>query len=113
VNPDEQIDELTALRRIAALARGYLREQNEGTRVEEHAYRSRLVAVLTLVDTTADYSTGDPTELRRCVAELVAQVSELEAVVEEHELRAELADDRARDAAELAALDDLSDGEGP
>jgi len=97
-------DELGELRRVAALARGYLREQVEGTRVEEHAYRARLAAALALVEPEDELRLTDPpTELRRCVAELVAQVAELEAVAELRELRDEQRDDE-RAAEELAEL---------
>jgi len=76
-------DELGELRRIAALARGYLREQHEGTRVEEHAYRVRLVAALVrLEESEFVLELPPPTVLRRMVDELGAQVCELEAALE-------------------------------
>lgn len=98
-------DELGELRRVAALARGYLREQVEGTRVEEHAYRARLAAALALVEPEDELRLTDPpTELRRCVAELVAQVAELEAVAELRELRDQVRDEE-HDEAEAAAVE--------
>ena len=90
------LDELGALRRVAALARGYLREQNSGTRSEEYLWRTRLVGELAHL---------------AAVVDLVAQVAELEAVAEAVAESAELREDADRDARELDELDDELDDE--
>lgn len=99
-------DELAELRRAFALARGYIREQLDGTRAEEYAYRARLVAQLervSLHETAPEEVPHVESELRRSVLELTAQVAELTAVLDAQDAQ-EYADERADDDAEASRL---------
>jgi len=99
-------DELAELRRVFALSRGYIREQLEGTRAEEHAYRARLVAQLervSLHETAPDEVPHVESELRRSVLELTAQVQELTAVLDAQEAQ-EYADERQDDEREAERI---------
>jgi chromosome segregation ATPase len=95
-------DELAELRRVHALARGYLRQQLEGTQDEEIAWRSRLARQLERVDARLDVAAEAEaaTAEERERAELIEQLEGARGQVEE--LRAQLdaaaADLEERDA---------------